>query len=447
MIIPMKSSNREILSISELNKTVKSLLEKEFSLIYVEGEISNFSRPSSGHWYFTLKDEKAQIKCAMFKNQNRSVPFEPKNGQQVVLYGKVTLYEGRGDFQIITSSLEVSGDGELRRSFERLKASLQKEGFFDQQRKKTIPKLPNKIAIITSPTGAAIKDIFSVIYRRFPALGMTVIPTQVQGEEAVPQIVDAIKTANKEKSSYDLILLSRGGGSLEDLWAFNTEPVAKAIFNSRIPVVSAVGHESDFTISDFVADLRAPTPSSAAEQITPDANIMKNDLSETNDRLIRAARRVIDSRQNELAHLIRRIRHPNSRLNELAQRLDDLERRILSRVINLLGIKKSKLAERKIQSPIQKIQQVNDRVKQLSRLMTQNHATLMKNRQASLSEKSSQLEALSPLATLKRGYAIVSKENSGKIIRNSDEINEGENLGIRLSNGDLVAQVVAKKKK
>jgi len=276
---------------------------------------------------------------------------------------------------------------------------------------------------------------------------MTVIPTQVQGEEAVSQIVDAIKTANKEKSSYDLILLSRGGGSLEDLWAFNTEPVAKAIFNSRIPVVSAVGHESDFTISDFVADLRAPTPSSAAEQITPDANIMKNDISETNDRLIRAARRVIDSRQNELAHLIRRIRHPNSRLNELAQRLDDLERRILSRVINLLGIKKSKLAERKIQSPIQKIQQVNDRVKQLSRLMTQNHATLMKNRQASLSEKSSQLEALSPLATLKRGYAIVSKENSGKIIRNSDEINEGENLGIRLSNGDLVAQVVAKKKK
>ena len=446
MIILMKSSNREILSISELNKTVKGLLETEFSFIYVEGEISNFSRPSSGHWYFTLKDEKAQIRCAMFRNQNRSVPFEPKNGQQVVLYGKVTLYEGRGDFQIITSSLELSGDGELRRSFERLKASLQKEGFFDQQKKKAIPKFPKKIAVITSPSGAAIKDIFSVVYRRFPALGMTVIPTQVQGEEAVPQIVNAIETANKQNSLYDLILLSRGGGSLEDLWAFNTEPVAKAIFSSSIPVVSAVGHESDFTISDFVADLRAPTPSSAAEQITPDAEMLKNDILETSDRLIRAARRAIDSRQNELSHLIRRIRHPNSRLNEFAQRLDELERRMLSQVSNLIRIKNSKLAERKIQSPIQKILQINDRVKQLSRVMTQSHATLIKNRQASLNEKSSQLEALSPLATLKRGYAIVSEEASGKIVRNSDEITEGEKLGIRLSNGALTAEVVAKGK-
>ena len=446
MIILMKSSNREILSISELNKTVKGLLETEFSFIYVEGEISNFSRPSSGHWYFTLKDEKAQIRCAMFRNQNRSVPFEPKNGQQVVLYGKVTLYEGRGDFQIITSSLELSGDGELRRSFERLKASLQKEGFFDQQKKKAIPKFPKKIAVITSPSGAAIKDIFSVVYRRFPALGMTVIPTQVQGEEAVPQIVNAIETANKQNSLYDLILLSRGGGSLEDLWAFNTEPVAKAIFSSSIPVVSAVGHETDFTISDFVADLRAPTPSSAAEQITPDAEMLKNDILETSDRLIRAARRAIDSRQNELSHLIRRIRHPNSRLNEFAQRLDELERRMLSQVSNLIRIKNSKLAERKIQSPIQKILQINDRVKQLSRVMTQSHATLIKNRQASLNEKSSQLEALSPLATLKRGYAIVSEEVSGKIVRNSDEITEGEKLGIRLSNGVLTAEVVAKGK-
>ena len=446
MIKLMKSANRQILSISELNKTVKGLLEKEFPFIYVEGEISNFSRPSSGHWYFTLKDEKAQIKCAMFRNQNRLVPFEPENGQQVVLYGKVTLYEGRGDFQIITTSLEVSGDGELRRSFERLKVSLQKEGFFDQKKKKAIPKFPNNIAIITSPTGAAIKDIFSVVYRRFPALGMTVIPTQVQGEEAVPQIVDAIETANKEQSSYDLILLSRGGGSLEDLWAFNTEPVAKAIFNSSIPVVSAIGHESDFTISDFVADLRAPTPSSAAEQITPDAKMIKNDISETSDRLIRAARRVTDSRQSELSHLIRRIRHPSSRLNEFSQRLDDLERRILSRISNLLRIKKSKLAERKISTPIQKIQQVNDRAKQLSRLMSQSYATLIKNRQASLNEKSSQLEALGPLATLKRGYAIVSDETNGKIIRNSDEITEGERLEIRLSGGALTAQVVAKRK-
>ena len=443
MIISMKSSNREILSISELNKTVKGLLETEFSFLYVEGEISNFSRPSSGHWYFTLKDEKAQIKCAMFRNQNRSVGFEPKNGQQVVLYGKVTLYEGRGDFQIITSSLEISGDGELRRSFEKLKASLQKEGFFDQRTKKVIPKFPKNVAIITSPTGAAIKDIFSVVYRRFPALRMTVIPTQVQGEEAIPQIVDAIETANNGKSTYDLILLTRGGGSLEDLWAFNTEPLAKAIFISKIPIVSAIGHESDFTISDFVADLRAPTPSSAAEQITPDANMLKNDISETRDRLIRTARRAMDSRQNELSHLIRRIRHPSSRLNEFAQRLDDLERRNLSWITNLIRIKNSKLAERKIQSPRQRIQQVNHQVNQLSKLLTQNQAALFKNRQAILNEKSSQLEALGPLATLKRGYAIVSEGTSGKIVRDSDQISEGEKLDIKLSDGDLTAQVLA----
>ncbi len=446
MIISMKSSNREILSISELNKTVKGLLETEFSFLYVEGEISNFSRPSSGHWYFTLKDENAQIKCAMFRNQNRSVGFEPKNGQQVVLYGKVTLYEGRGDFQIITSSLEISGDGELRRSFEKLKASLQKDGYFDQSIKKIIPKFPKNIAVITSPTGAAIKDIFSVVYRRFPALGMTVIPTQVQGEEAIPQIVDAIKTANNRKSPYDLILLARGGGSLEDLWAFNTEPVAKAIFNSKIPIVSAIGHESDFTIADFVADLRAPTPSSAAEQITPDANIMKNDISETRDRLIRTARRALDSRQSELDHLIRRIRHPSNRLNEFAQRLDDLERRILSWVTNLIRIKKSKLAQRKIQSPRPKIQQVSHQVNQLSKLLIQNQAAIVKNRQASLSEKSSQLEALGPLATLKRGYAIVSEGTSGKIVRDSAHISEGEKLEIKLSNGDLTAQVLSKGK-
>ncbi|MBA59120.1 MAG: exodeoxyribonuclease VII large subunit [Gammaproteobacteria bacterium] len=438
----MDSSNRKILSVSQLNKTAKHILETEFSFLYVEGEISNFAQPSSGHWYFTLKDEKAQVRCAMFRNRNQSVDFEPKNGQQVILHGKVSLYEGRGEFQVIANSLENSGDGELRRAFEKLKTSLQKEGLFDSSHKKPIPDLPARLAIITSPTGAAIKDIYSVISRRFPAMIMTVIPTQVQGDEAIPQIVEAIEKANEQDSGYDLVLLARGGGSLEDLWAFNTEPVARAIFKSRLPLVSAIGHESDVTISDFVADLRAPTPSAAAEQITPDSDKLKSELLEKENRLIRMAERVVRNFHKELTHIFRRIRHPNTRLNDYAQRLDDLERRFSQSLKSIVEKKQTQLEQKHLTPPTRKIEQLESALKQHLGTIIHSELKSRLDRKNLVERDLARLEALSPFATLKRGYAIVSAERDNQIIRDPKQVPEGENLRIRLSEGNLRAEVI-----
>jgi exodeoxyribonuclease VII large subunit len=259
-------SNRDVLSVSDLTRSARMLLEEEFPNVFVEGEISNFSKPASGHWYFTLKDDKSQLRCAMFRNKNSRLRFVPRNGLQVIVRGKISLYEGRGDFQMIAEHMEEAGDGALRRAFEKLKAQLDREGLFDPAAKQPVPNLPNHLAVITSPTGAAIRDVLHVFERRFPALKVTIIPVPVQGDEAIPRIVEAIDLANRYSDlPFDAILLTRGGGSLEDLWAFNTEPVARAIFNSALPIVSAVGHEIDITIADFVADLRAPTPSAAAE--------------------------------------------------------------------------------------------------------------------------------------------------------------------------------------
>ena len=264
-------SNAEILSVSDLNKAAKSLLEGHFPMVFVEGEISNFSVPASGHWYLTLKDEGGQLRTAMFRNKNQRVRFKPRNGLKVLIRGKISLYEARGEYQFIAEHMEEAGEGELRRAFEALKQRLQTDGLFDESRKRVLPALPKHLAIITSPTGAAIRDVLSVLNRRFPALNCTIIPSQVQGEDATQQIVAALELANTfSEPVFDAILLTRGGGSLEDLWTFNTEPVALAIANSRIPVVSAIGHESDFTIADFVADLRAATPSAAAEILAPD---------------------------------------------------------------------------------------------------------------------------------------------------------------------------------
>ena len=264
-------SNREILSVGDLNRAARQLLEGQFAMVFVEGEISNFARPSSGHWYFTLKDSSAQLRCAMFRNRNQSIRFAPANGQQVIVRGKISLYEGRGEYQMIAEFLEEAGDGALRRAFDKLKSQLEAEGLFAEYTKKVIPAMPRHIAIITSPTGAAIRDVLQVLKRRFPAINVSVLPVAVQGDEAPAQIVRALSQANQYvEDPFDLILLTRGGGSLEDLWAFNTEPVARAIFASQLPVVCAVGHETDVSIADFVADLRAPTPSAAAELISPD---------------------------------------------------------------------------------------------------------------------------------------------------------------------------------
>lgn len=439
----MSDSNRQIISVSELNKHAKRLLESEFPLLFVEGEISNFARPRSGHWYFTLKDDKAQVRCAMFKNRNHMVRFEPRDGQQVIVRGRISLYEGRGEFQMIAEFLEDSGDGALRRAFDKLKAGLQAEGLFDETRKQPLPVMPSHIAVITSPQGAAIRDVISVMRRRFPAVHASILPVQVQGDESVAQIVEALTFANLyHDDPFDLILLTRGGGSLEDLWSFNTEPVARAIAASRLPVVAAIGHESDVSIADFVADLRAPTPSAAAELITPDSTVMADQLTTLQRRLALSVMQKVQENEREVAHLQRRLRHPASHLNELTQRVDDLERRLSRSVTNILGNGRARLAAVHLPSPATAVTSGHQRLARLQDKLEVAEQNRRRDLQSTLARLAAKFNALSPLATLQRGFAIVTDADSGNVLLNSAETNTGKRIKARLSEGSLVAEVI-----
>ncbi len=439
----MSNSNRQIISVSELNKHAKRLLESEFPLLFVEGEISNFARPRSGHWYFTLKDDKAQVRCAMFKNRNHMVRFEPRDGQQVIVRGRISLYEGRGEFQMIAEFLEDSGDGALRRAFDKLKAGLQAEGLFDENHKQPLPVMPSHIAVITSPQGAAIRDVISVMRRRFPAVHASILPVQVQGDESVAQIVEALTFANLyHDDPFDLILLTRGGGSLEDLWSFNTEPVARAIAASRLPVVSAIGHESDVSIADFVADLRAPTPSAAAELITPDSTVMADQLTTLQRRLALSVMQKVQENEREVAHLQRRLRHPASHLNELTQRVDDLERRLSRSVTNILGNGRARLAAVHLPSPATAVTSGHQRLARLQDKLEVAEQNRRRDLQSTLARLAAKFNALSPLATLQRGFAIVTDADSGNVLLNSAETNTGKRIKARLSEGSLVAEVI-----
>ncbi|MBQ76683.1 MAG: exodeoxyribonuclease VII large subunit [Gammaproteobacteria bacterium] len=412
--------NREVISVSDLNRSARRLLEGEFPMVYVEGEISNFARPSSGHWYFTLKDDKSQLRCAMFRNRNQRIRFEPRNGTQIITRGKISLYEGRGEFQLIVEHMEKAGDGALRRAYEKLKADLLAEGLFSEVKKKPLPAMPRHVGIITSPSGAAIQDILNVMRRRFPAISISILPVQVQGDVSAAQIASALRFANEYRDNpFDIILLTRGGGSLEDLWSFNTEIVARAVHASRIPVVSAVGHESDVSIADFVADLRAPTPSAAAELITPDINewiARLNRLSRANSDLMTA---VLARHYSDLGHIARRLRHPGQRLQDLHQRLDDLETRLRNNLRYQLGTVN-----------------LND---MYARMMTAMERTLERS-QAKFQLHLQKLNTLNPLSTLERGYAIVSTPD-GHIIKHPDEVSPGDLVNARLAEGEITAEV------
>ncbi len=305
----INTQEKNILSVSQLNRRAKQLLETHIPLIWVSGELSNFAKPGSGHWYFSLKDERAQIRCAMFKQANSRLRWQPTAGMHVLVRARVSLYEGRGDYQLIVEHMEEAGAGALMQAFEDLKAKLQKEGLFDESQKQALPRFPQHIGIITSPTGAAVRDILAVIQRRYPIVNSTIIPVAVQGTGAAKGIVGAIKKAI-EFAKFDALILTRGGGSIEDLWAFNDEALARAINACPIPIISAVGHEVDFTIADFVADIRAPTPSVGAEIITPDINEWLQTLDDVQRQLIRHQRRLIQQKLQQLAFLQRRLRHP-----------------------------------------------------------------------------------------------------------------------------------------
>ncbi len=429
---------RSIYSVSQLNLEVRFLLEENFPSLWVEGEISNLRDPGSGHLYFTLKDSRAQIRCALFRSRAGKLGFQPKDGMQVLAKACISLYEERGDFQLIVEHLEEAGDGALRRSFEILKKRLAAEGLFAVEKKQAIPQLPNCVGVITSATGAAVRDILAVLKRRFPATAVIIYPTQVQGAEAAKQIVKAISRANGRREC-DVLILARGGGSLEDLWPFNEEIVARAIYASQIPTVSAIGHEIDFTIADFVADQRAATPSAAAELVTPDITEWLTTLERLRLRLLQGIRTLHKHMHLVLQALEKRLPHPKRRLQDQAQSLDGLQQRLMLAQQHFLRHKRAALAHRQMQlqqyNPRQMIRIAITRCQNLEQRLKISYQHLLSRNQQKLMQLMRALDGVSPLNTLNRGYAIVMKED--KILRSVQDVSVGETINARLALGVL----------
>ena len=436
---------RDVYTPSRLNREARMMLERGFSALWIEGEISNLSRPSSGHWYFSIKDDSAQLRCAMFRQRNLLARFSPRDGQQVLLRGRVSLYEPRGDYQFLVDHIEEAGEGLLRRRFEELKTKLAAEGLFAIERKKPVPRLPRRIGVISSPTGAAIRDVLHILRRRFCSIPVLLYPVAVQGAAAAPQIAAAIRRAST-RAECDVLILARGGGSLEDLWAFNEEIVARAIADCSIPLISGVGHEVDFTIADFVADQRAPTPSGAAELAAPDCNEWLRHLAQHSRRLSVALRRSLTDRRNRLDWLQRRLaqRHPGIELRQRAQRLDELEQRLTRLMQQQLRHRRALVAQQAAHlrhaSPVVRLAAVKGRL-QVARASLE--STLQRRLQhltTQLRVAAGTLDAISPLATLQRGYAIVT-DGQGHVVTDARSLAAGQEIKARLATGRVRARV------
>lgn len=434
-----------IFTVSRLNTTVRKLLEMEMGQVWLSAEISNFSQPSSGHWYFTLKDDGAQVRCAMFRNSNRRVTFRPQNGQQVLVRATITLYEPRGDYQLIAESMQPAGDGLLQQQFEQLKQRLMSEGLFEQHHKQPLPDPARQVGVITSASGAALHDVLRVLQRRDPSLPVVIYPTQVQGAEAPSGIVRAIELANA-RNECDVLIVGRGGGSLEDLWSFNDERVARAIFASRIPIVSAVGHETDVTIADFVADLRAPTPSAAAELVSRNQIERLRQLQSQQQRLEMAMDYYLAQQQRTFTRLQHRLQqqHPQLRLArqqttlmKLQRRLDDamqLRLRQAARQQERLGLRLTAIRpEMRVQRAGQQLQQWHYRLQQAMQQQLNTH----KQRFGYLA---AQLEGVSPLATLARGFSVTTAAD-GQVVKKTKQLNPGDMLKTRLDDGWVESEV------
>ncbi len=436
-------SERQIFSVSQLNRSVRHLLETQLPMLWVEGEISNFARPGSGHWYLTLKDDQAQVRCAMFRNANQRVGFQPANGTQVLVRCRAGLYEGRGEYQLVIEHMEEAGFGALQRQFEQLKQQLTAEGLFDNRHKQPMPESVSHIGVITSATGAAVKDILSVLNRRFPSIRVSIFPTMVQGEQAAGQIVQAIADANQQ-GQCDALIVGRGGGSLEDLWPFNEEAVARAIFTSEIPVVSAVGHEVDFTIADFVADLRAPTPSAAAELLSPDGEDILNQFEGFEILLSEAVIRKIRHLEQRTDYLQKRLQHPGRKLKEQAQHLDHLDIRLRRAMAGKMQQQRATMQNLQDtltrQNPkdaiAQRKQVVANSVKQMMRAVSQQ----LELKQSKTTQAMHLLDTVSPLKTLGRGYSII-RDNNNAVIKSVAEVKPGDQLKGQLVDGEVVFAV------
>lgn len=450
MTLPVSPS---IFTVSRLNQTVRQLLEMEMGQIWLSAEISNLSQPASGHWYFTLKDDRAQVRCAMFRNSNRRVTFRPQNGQQVLVRASITLYEPRGDYQLIAESMQPAGDGLLQQQFEQLKQRLSAEGLFDQLFKQPLPAPAKRVGVITSASGAALHDILQVLQRRDPSLPIVIYPTSVQGAEAPMQIVRAIETANR-RDECDVLIVGRGGGSLEDLWSFNDERVARAIFASRIPIVSAVGHETDVTIADFVADLRAPTPSAAAELVSRNQLELLRQLQSQQQRLEMAMDYYLAQRQQQFTRIHHRLQqqHPHLRLARQQTLLFKLQRRMedgMQQQLRLAARRSERAQQRLAQvQPQGRIHRYQQRVQQQEYRLQQAMERQLNAYRQRFGVACSQLETVSPLATLARGYS-VTQTPRGELLKTTKQAQVGELLKTRLQDGWVESEVktitVAKK--
>ena len=435
---------KKTLSVSELTSQIKNLLENNFFDVYVTGEISNLSKPISGHIYFTLKDENASIRCVLFKFQQRLINFDYNDGDKVIIRGRITVYEKRGEYQIIVDYIEPDGIGALYLKFEKLKRKLEKEGLFDKKYKKKIPEFPRKIGIITSPTGAAIRDILNILKRRFVNINIIIAPVKVQGEEAKFEIVEAINFFNLNFSDIDVIILARGGGSLEDLQPFNEEIVARAIFNSNIPIISAVGHETDFTIADFTADLRAPTPSAAAELVVKNKEDILLHLTNLEKQLISNMQKILNYNKQKFLNLEKRIYSKLVDLKNLKSKIQNYENKLISLIFNNFNNKKSQFLEinehLKMQNPLLKIQNLRNQVNILMNNLENVYLNKIFSKKQKLKNLENSLRNLSPLNVLARGYSIVFKKN--KVVNNINQINLDDKINILLYKGNFVAKVI-----
>lgn len=442
----LPANNPNIFTVSRLNAEVRLLLENEMGVVWLVGEISNFSAPVSGHWYLTLKDSRAQVKCAMFRGNNRFVNFKPGNGQQVLVKARLSLYEPRGDYQLIIESMQQEGDGRLQQEFEQLKMKLAAEGLFSQVNKRPLPEHPKCVGIITSKTGAALFDILDVLKRRDPSLPVIVYPTMVQGADAAIQIAQAIGRANS-RDECDVLIVGRGGGSLEDLWCFNNEIVARTIAASQIPVISAVGHEVDVTIADFVADVRAPTPSAAAELVSRD-NSAKHQAYLNHLHKLQSAMKHYLASQNQyfqrLTYSLER-NHPNQRLQRQSQQLDELEMRLQRAMHQQIVLNQANLSrsyhQLQLHSPKNQLSVRKQQLASVEQRLQDAMARQLMKQKHKLAIAAEKLDTVSPLATLKRGYSITMSDN-GEVIHSVSQLSSGDSITTRLSDGNIRSVVI-----
>ncbi|WP_394221138.1 exodeoxyribonuclease VII large subunit [Alteromonas gracilis] len=438
------STSRQILTVTKLNRLARTVLEGEIGLIWLSAEISNFVAAASGHWYFTLKDNKAQVRAAMFKGANRNVRIRPKEGDKILVRASVGLYEARGDYQLVVEHMESDGEGALKQAFEALKFKLNNEGLFDAARKRPLPDRINRIGVITSSSGAALHDVLSVLKRRSPQTEVIVYPSMVQGETAPQQLINALRTAN-HRAEVDVLLLTRGGGSLEDLWCFNDESLAREVAASALPIVSAVGHEVDFTISDFVADVRAPTPSAAAEILSQDSTALFQTLNQQKQRITRAIQQYLQASKQQLALKKQRLNalHPQSRIQSQWQTLDRLQLRLAHKMQSDLAKAEKQLhaLEHKLnqQSPSAKVARAKDKLHYANAKLVSSMNAFIKSKKNELGSKVTLLQSVSPLSTLARGYSITLTESA--TVNRIDQVNIGDEIKTRVTDGEITSTV------